>query len=92
MPPSTYGWLAPRSRTVELWETTYYHILASPEQVIAWSRSTALRPYLRRLADDAARAAFEHDLFEACRASYPASPDGRVLFPFRRVFFVAYRP
>jgi trans-aconitate 2-methyltransferase len=87
-----YRWLAPLARRVALWETTYYHVLASPDEIIAWSRSTALRPYLKRLADDAARAAFEREVFEACRASYPAEPDGRALFPFRRVFFVAYRP
>jgi trans-aconitate 2-methyltransferase len=72
---------------VNLWETTYYHILAGPGAVLEWMKGTALRPVLARLSQD------QHEQFLAVygaklRAAYPVSSFG-TLFPFRRLFFVA---
>lgn len=38
-----------------------------------------------------AQHAFIVDYTERIEVAYPPLPDGRVLFPFRRVFFVAVR-
>jgi trans-aconitate 2-methyltransferase len=75
----------------DVWETTYLHVLSGPDPVLAWVRSTVLRPVLARLADDEA-AAFTADYAAALRVAYPARADGSVLLPFRRVFVVATRP
>jgi trans-aconitate 2-methyltransferase len=90
-PDFYYGELAGLSRRVELWESSYYHVLASPRAVLDFVRTTALKPYLERLDLEADRAGFESALLRECEARYPAQPDGRVLFPFQRFFFVAYK-
>ena len=48
-----------------------------------------MRPFLEKLPDEAARARFEQEVLEDCREAYPAHAQGRVLFPFRRLFCVA---
>ena len=76
----------------EVWETTYYHVLAGPDPVLEWLRGTALRPVLARLDERAPgqRAAFEAELAALLRRAYPPSAIGTV-FPFRRLFAVARR-
>ena len=54
-------------------------------------RGTGLRPFLAALADAGERAGFERQLLAGVEAAYPRRADGRVLFPFRRLFVAAYR-
>jgi len=86
-----YDLLAGMARRVELWETTYLHVMESRAAIIEFIRATGLRPFLEALADDGERAEFIALLDAAIAPDYPARADGRVLFPFRRLFFVAYR-
>lgn len=77
---------------VDAWESAYVHHLApapGSHPVLEWVKGTALRPYLDALDDAAADflAAYRSRLEQA----YPPRGDGSVLFPFRRVFFVATR-
>jgi trans-aconitate 2-methyltransferase len=75
----------------DAWETTYLHVLTGADPVLAWVRSTVLRPVLARLPeDDAAR--FTAEYAAALREAYPARPDGTTVLPFRRVFAVGHRP
>ncbi|MCW5980224.1 MAG: methyltransferase domain-containing protein [Bryobacteraceae bacterium] len=76
---------------VDLWETTYYHVIDGPEAVLEWFRGTGLRPFLEALAPGDERLRFERMLLERYAATYPRRPGGRVLFPFKRLFFIAYR-
>jgi trans-aconitate 2-methyltransferase len=90
-PPSLYyDTLAPLASHLDLWETTYYHVLAGPEAILEWFRGTGLRPFLEALASDDERRRFEQMLLKRYVVSYPRQPNGKVLFPFRRLFFVAY--
>jgi trans-aconitate 2-methyltransferase len=89
-PSLYYDTLAPLASHLDLWETTYYHILTGPEAILDWFRGTGLRPFLEALGSDE-RTRFEQMLLERYTVSYPRRPNGRVLFPFRRLFFVAYR-
>lgn len=90
-PEFYYGLLSAIGR-VDMWQTTYYHVLDSHEALVAWYKGSGLRPLLDRLPDAASRADFENEVLDTCRPGYPAQSDGRVLFPFRRTFFVVYRP
>jgi len=90
-PEFYYDLFAPHVSRLDLWETTYFHVLSGPEGVLEWFRGTGLRPYLEALASDDERKAFEQMLLERYTRSYPRRPNGKVLFPFRRLFFVAYR-
>jgi len=74
---------------VDAWETTYLHLLTGPDPVLRWVSGTGARPVLQALPDEL-RAAFEAEYAAALRVAYPER-DGRVVLPFRRVFFVAQR-
>ena len=88
-PSFYYGLLCGLAERLELWETTYHHALADHEALLEWYRGTGMRPCLELLPDDASRRAFEGAVLEGCRTDYPTQPDGRLIFPFRRLFFVA---
>lgn len=84
-----YELLSPWARHVDIWETTYVHVLEGVDPVAQWTRSTGLRPFLGALADDEEREAFFIDYASRIRVEYPPQQDGRTLFPFRRLFLVA---
>lgn len=86
-----YDALQPLATRIDLWETTYYHVVAEPEALLDWYRGTGLRPFLEALAGDEEWRDFERKLLDRYIAAYARQPDGRVLFPFARLFFVAYR-
>ena len=76
---------------MEVWTTEYVHVMPGAEAIVEWYRGTGMRPFLEALGDEAARGRFMAEYLEAIRREYRARRDGRVLFPFRRVFVVAYR-
>ena len=84
-----YDLLAPLSRHVDVWETTYWHALDGYEGVVDWYRGTGLRPYLSKLPTDVLRQAYEDAFVERLRAVYPLQSDGTVLVPMPRFFFLA---
>jgi trans-aconitate 2-methyltransferase len=58
------------------------------EDILEWAKGPGLLPYLQGLApEETARllARYHSGLADL----YPAQPDGKVLFPFKRLFFVA---
>jgi trans-aconitate 2-methyltransferase len=86
-----YDALAPHATRLDLWETEYLHVLPSPAAIVEWYKGTGLRPFLDPLPDDATRQRFLDEYLEAVTAAYPAQSDGCVIFPFRRLFVIAYR-
>lgn len=89
--PFYYDLLCSTADRIDLWETEYVHVLPSPESVLEWTRGSALRPLLDRLPDDGLRRSFVSDYTARIVERYPAHPDGKVLFPFLRRFWIAYR-
>ncbi len=77
------------STKFDLWETIYYHVLSSHAGLVEWYRGTGMKPFLERLPDDSSRAEFEKEVFEECKHSYEIRNDGKILYPFRRIFFMA---
>jgi trans-aconitate 2-methyltransferase len=84
-----YSLLSPPARSLELWETTYYHQLDSHQDLISWYSSTGMRPFLDSLPEDARRD-FQWDVLSRCKDEYPLQEDGKLLYPFKRLFFIAY--
>lgn len=95
MPAADYfRLLAPKAGAVDAWTTEYLHALPSSADgvhpVVAWIKGTTLTPFLAALPADL-HAAFIDDVSARVAAAYPLQGDGRVLYPFRRVFIVASR-
>ena len=86
-----YGWLSPACRQIDIWATTYLHVLEGPDPALEWMRGTALRPYLDALTDGSEREAFLNAYRERVRAVLPPRDDGTTLFPFPRLFILARR-
>lgn len=86
-----YDVLCDVARTLDMWETTYIHVMEDAAAIVEWMSSTGLRPYLAALPDDTQRGRFTAMLTERVAEAYPPARDGRVLFPFRRLLVIAYR-
>jgi trans-aconitate 2-methyltransferase len=89
-PDAYYRILAPLAARLDIWESEFLQVLEGPNPVVEWTKGTALRPYLDAL-DDAGRKGFLAAYSERIAAAYPPQPDGKTLFPFRRIFIVAER-
>ena len=76
------------ARSLDIWETEYLQILEGENPVAEWTKGTWLAPLLAALAP-AARADFEAEYRRRVAQAYPRQPDGKTLFPFRRLFIVA---
>jgi len=90
-PNAYYDWLAPFSRQLQIWETVYFHQLENHQGIIEFYSSTGLKPYLEGLPSEEVRDRFKADLESVYRTLFPARKNGRVLFPFRRLFVIASR-
>lgn len=80
--------LAAPGLEVDVWETTYLHVLAGDDPVFTWISGTGARPILQALSDDQ-RQMFVTEYKAMLREAYPPRSFGTVL-PFRRVFVVAH--
>jgi len=88
--PATYAaLLQDAGLDIDVWESTYVHVLQGDDAVVQWVRGTGLRPVLAALSPHDA-AEFEAEYGAALRVAYPANRHG-TLFPFRRIFAVAHR-
>ncbi len=86
-----YGVLRPHCRRVDVWRTTYHHVLpGGADAVVEWFKGSGLRPFLAPL-DPAQRAGFLDRYRAAVADAYPPLPDGAVLLPFPRLFIVGTR-
>jgi len=86
-----YDLLKPLCERVDIWRTTYHHVIAGGSAgVVEWFKGSALRPYLTAL-DEAEQKAFLARYTADVAKAYPERPDGTVLLPFPRLFFVATR-
>lgn len=86
-----YDLLAPHAARLVLWKTEYVHIMESPAAIVEWYKGTGLRPFLDRLQSPADQELFLADYQREIERAYPRQANGRVLFPFLRMFGIAYR-
>ena len=82
------SWLVDSFEALDLWTTTYHHVLTGSDPVLTWVKGSVLRPVLAALtAEDAAM--FEDLCRRAYAEAYPPEPDGTTILPFRRFFVIA---
>lgn len=86
-----YELLRASCRRVDVWRTTYYHVLAGgAAAIVEWFKGSGLRPFIAPL-DGAERAEFLARYEAALAPAYPAMTDGTVLLPFPRLFIMAVK-
>lgn len=86
-PQDYYDLFAARAASIDIWETEYAQILEGEDPVFNWVSGTALRPIMAALEDDE-REIFASDYKRALTQAYPPRPDGKTVFPFKRIFIV----
>ena len=84
-----YNILSKLFKTIEIWDSNYVHIMDSHDSILEMIRSTGLRPYLNKLNDNADKSDFEEKVLSDIKKNYPLQKNGKVLFPFKRLFFIA---
>ena len=77
-----YDLLAPRATAVDIWRTTYEHVMPNAAAIVEWVKGTGLRPYLDDLTETASAAAYLAAYRPRSRCAYPARVDGKRLFSF----------
>ncbi|VXD01254.1 Trans-aconitate 2-methyltransferase [Pseudomonas sp. 8Z] len=85
-----YDILSSHAGELDIWRTTYFHVLDNAAAIVEWFKSTALLPFLQPL-DAEQQAAFLANYQKLVADAYPPQADGRVLLPFPRLFIVARR-
>ncbi|MCI8589650.1 MAG: methyltransferase domain-containing protein [Clostridiales bacterium] len=73
---------------VEMWQTYYYHPMADSDAIVEFIQGTTLRPYLACLSAEQGKE-FLDLLRQETAIGYKSSKNGKVLFPFHRLFFLA---
>ena len=76
--------------SVDMWKTSYMHVLDSHQSILDMIRSTGLRPYYEKIGNEKEIAEFEQEVFIDMQVDYPLQQNGKVLFPFERLFFIGY--
>ncbi|MBD2774778.1 trans-aconitate 2-methyltransferase [Iningainema sp. BLCCT55] len=90
-PSFYYDVLQPKASRIDIWETEYHHVMDSHESILQWISGTSLRLFLEALESSEQKHQFQEMLLAGVRGAYPRQKDDRVLFPFRRLFIIAYR-
>jgi len=83
-----YDLLSGQASSIDMWETTYFHILEGPDPVVEWTKGSILRPLLDLLGKPEAETFLEMYRSQIAQA-YPQQADGKTVLPFRRLFFMA---
>jgi trans-aconitate 2-methyltransferase len=76
---------------VNIWRTTYQHVLKDAGAIVEWVKGTGLQPYLHRITSSSAKEAFLSEYEKKLKDAYPELSDGSVLLAYPRLFVVAVR-
>ena len=83
-----YDMFGPISTRVDLWETTYFHVLGGDDPVVEWTKGSILAPLLDLLEGTEMESFLE--MYRSLIAkAYPQQNDGKTVLPFRRLFIMA---
>ncbi len=85
-----YDWLACDFAHIDIWRTSYAHIMPSHGHIVEWMKGAALTPFLSVL-DRQMSEEFLVEYHDEILKTYPARKDGKVIFNFPRLFFVAQK-
>ena len=86
-----YEALRKLANRLNIWQVEYLQVMEGPRAILDWVRSTAMRRFTELLPDNHERRQFEQRCLEHYQRVYPANDQGQTLFPYRRMFIIAYR-
>lgn len=86
-----YDHLSSLFNSIDIWETSYFHIMDSHMAIIEMMRSTGLKPYIEKLDNESDINQFEKMVLTGIEKAYPKQKNGKVLLPFKRLFFIGYK-
>ena len=89
-PSFYYDLLSQFSNSIDMWETTYMHILEGQNPVVEWTKGTMIRPLLDNLTEEEG-SAFLKSYTEKVARAYPRRSDGKTVLPFKRLFILAVK-
>jgi len=84
-----YDILSSLTDSFDIWVTNYCHVMSSHAEIVKWYSGSGLRPYLDCFDDESVRSEFLQAYEQQLRQYYHAQKDGKILFPFTRIFFIA---
>jgi trans-aconitate 2-methyltransferase len=90
-PHTFYNELIPHAAHVDIWRTTYSHVLAGAPEIVEWVKGTGLQPFLNQIEDAEAKRAFLEEYEKKVREGYEELGDGKVILGYPRLFVVAVR-
>lgn len=86
-PEVYFDLLQPGARSVDLWETRYFHVLEGKDPVFHWMMGTGLRPFAAALKSPLKEEFLEH-YRGLLAAAYLPRAAGKTIHRFLRLFFV----
>ena len=90
-PEYYYDSMTPIANYLDIWTTVYYHQLDNHQGLVDWYESTGMRPQMEALLDKQSREDFKMEVLDECKKAYPVQKNGKILYPFQRLFMVAYK-
>lgn len=85
-----YDLLSQAGCELDIWRTTYFHLMPSVDAIVEWLRATGLRPFLDAL-DETGQQHFLDRYRLLLSQHYLPRGDGRLLLAFPRLFIVAHK-
>jgi trans-aconitate 2-methyltransferase len=85
-----YNLFAGIASVVDVWRTTYYHVLDDAQAIVSWVRATGLRSFVDPL-DAEEQAGFLKNYSARIAQAYAPRVDGKVVLAFPRLFLVVKR-
>lgn len=89
-PHEYFNLLSGQCSHFQMWETRYYHNLKNHEALIEWVKGTRIRPYLVHL-DEVEKKAFENEILDLVKKTYPVMENGEVILCFNRFFMIGIK-
>lgn len=85
-----YNLFAGQASSIDIWRTTYFHVLDDAAAIVSWVRATGLRAYLD-LLDPEEQPHYLEDYTARIAHAYPPRSDGKVVLAFPRIFIAVKR-